>query len=264
MLNNNGVNILINLFFGVSLNAARGIAVQVNNAVQQFAGSFTTAINPQITKAYSREDYDEMRQLVFMGIRYSYYLMLFVALPIIIETPEILKLWLKIVPEYAVVFVRLTLLLSLTAVLSNILFTVAMATGKIKNYQLIVGSLSLSIFFMTFLVYKLGADVTATYYISLLVDIVILLVRVYIVNGLVSLDIKNFLRQVLLKIMIVTILSAIVPFTLYLLLDKAIWSFLIIIITSFVATFTVVYTCGITSVERLKLREVLANKIKFL
>ena len=117
---------------------------------------------------------------------------------------------------------------------------------------------------MTFLVYKLGADVTATYYISLLVDIVILLVRVYIVNGFVSLDIKNFLRQVLLKIMIVTILSAIVPFTLYLLLDKTIWSFLIIIITSFVATFTVVYTCGITSVERLKLREVLANKIKFL
>lgn len=264
VLNNNGVNILINLFFGVSLNAARGIAVQVNNVVQQFAGNFTTAINPQITKAYSREDYDEMRQLVFMGIRYSYYLMLFVALPIIIETPEILKLWLKIVPEYTVVFVRLTLLLSLTAVLSNILFTVAMATGKIKNYQLIVGSLSLSIFFMTFLVYKLGADVTATYYISLLVDIVILLVRVYIVNGLVSLDIKNFLRQVLLKIMIVTILSAIVPFTLYLLLDKTIWSFLIIIITSFVATFTVVYTCGISSVERLKLREVLANKIKFL
>ena len=95
MLNTQGVNMLMNIYFGVAANASRGIAVQVDSAVKSFANSFTTAINPQITKSYSAGELDYMYQLVCRGAKFSAFLFLFIAVPIVLETPTILKIWLK-------------------------------------------------------------------------------------------------------------------------------------------------------------------------
>lgn len=212
VLNDQGVNVLLNLFFGVALNAARGISVQVNGAIQQFTNSFITAINPQITKNYACGNYEDMRKLLFSGCRFSYYLMLILTLPIIIETPTILELWLVNVPDATVLFVRLTLIISLIATLSNLFFTVAMATGDIKNYQLIVGSLSLSCFFFTYIGYKLGASPSFTYYVSLAINVIILFARLFIVNNLIYIGIKDFCKQVLFKVVVVTTVSTVIVF----------------------------------------------------
>lgn len=205
ILGSHGVNILINLFFGVVFNAARGIAVQVNGAVNQFVSSFTTAMNPQITKLYSVGNKDEMFQLVFRGTKLAFFLMLVISCPIIVETPTILRLWLKVVPDYAVVFVRLALVQSLISTLSVTLFTVAMATGDIKKYQLIVGSLGLSVFFFTYAIYKLGGSVESAYIVGIVIELAILVARLYVLHGLVGLDLNEFLKKVIYRVSIVVV-----------------------------------------------------------
>lgn len=262
-LNNHGVNILINIFFGVTLNAARGIAVQVNSAVQQFAGSFITALNPQITKAYSIGNFDEMRKLVFSGIKFSYFLMFFISLPIIIETPIILELWLKNVPETAVLLVRLTLILSLTTVLSNILFTVAMATGNIKKYQIVVGSLSLSIFFLSFLGFTLGGSIATTYYITFIIDIIILIARFLIVNNLVYIGKKNFFIKVILPVISVTFIASLLPIIVYKTANNSsLLSCSIVVFSCFTSTIITVLFIGLTKDERASIIKLISKKIK--
>lgn len=211
ILNNQGINVVINIFFGVAVNAARGIAVQVNGAIIQFANNFTTALNPQITKSYAAGEYDRMRMLVFKGARFSFYLLFLMTLPVMIETPAILKLWLNNVPEYAVEFVRFTLVLSLISIVTTSLFVVSMATGKIKRYQTVVGCLSLSTFVLTYICYKLGANVEATYIIAIIIEISIMIARVIIVNKLVYLGIMNFFKSVVLRIILVVAVSLITP-----------------------------------------------------
>ena len=113
VLKDQGVNIVIYLFCGTTVNAARGIAVQVNNATQSFVRNFMTALNPQITKSYASSDSEYLMKLLYKGSRLSFYMLLLLSLPIIIETDCILSVWLKVVPEHTVNFVRLILVLSM-------------------------------------------------------------------------------------------------------------------------------------------------------
>lgn len=211
VINNQGINVIINLFFGVAVNAARGIAVQVEGAILQFANNFTTALNPQITKSYAAGDYKRMRNLVFKGSRFSFYLLFILSLPVMIEAPTILKLWLNIVPEHTVVFVRFALIISLITIITRSLYVVSMATGNIKRYQTVVGCLSLSTFVLTYICYKLGANVEATYIIAVIIEISIMIARVIIVNKLVYLGVMSFFKSVVLRIILVVAVSIITP-----------------------------------------------------
>lgn len=129
-------NIILNLFFGPAVNAARGIGMHVAALVNTFATNFTMAINPQITKQYAAGNLEASRKLVYAGCRYSFYLLSLVAIPLIINIDYILKLWLGIVPEYTGQFVTLSLLTSLLYVLSGSVTTAIQATGKIKWFQI--------------------------------------------------------------------------------------------------------------------------------
>ena len=135
-LNGNGVNLLINIFFGVTLNAARGIANQVNGAVSQFASNFMVALTPQITKSYAAGELAEMHKLIFRGAKFSYFLTLFFLIPICIETEYILKLWLINVPDNTVSFVRWTLYITALNMFSGTLIPALHATGNIKRYMI--------------------------------------------------------------------------------------------------------------------------------
>ena len=143
VLKNQGIDIIVNIFFGVTLNAARGIATQVNVAVTKFTQSFMTAMKPQITKSYAQEDFNRLHFLITQGAKYSFYLILFLSIPIILEMDTLLALWLKKVPDYAVPFARIQLLETMFTVLSNTLIFGLLSTGTIKRYQIIVGTLSL-------------------------------------------------------------------------------------------------------------------------
>lgn len=254
VLNNHGVNLLMNIFAGVRVNAARGLANQVNSAVTQFVNSFTTAVNPQITKSYARGEHDYMFKLVMLSCKYSYFLMLILAMPIIIQAPFILKVWLKTVPDFTVLFVRLTLITSLITTLSTPLYTLAIATGDIKKYQIVVGSLSLSCFVFTYLCYRLGMPVESAYYVSIIIQIVILIARLIILSDLTGLDKSSFFNNVILRVLIVSTLVVVIAlFGHHLFTSDSIIQNCIAIIFYVLITISNVLLFGLNSRERKQL-----------
>ncbi len=206
-----GVNILLNLFFGPVVNSARGIAYQVNAAVGGFVGNFQMAMNPQIFKSYAAEDRKYMHQLIFQGSKYSFFLLFFIALPLLIETETILKWWLKIVPEYTVLFCRLVLINTLIDCISGPLMTAAQATGRIKKYQAVVGGLLLLILPISYLLLKNEFPPEITLYVSISISIIALFTRLFIISPLVQLSILTFIRIVLARVFLVAMVSVIFP-----------------------------------------------------
>ena len=250
LLMTQGVNILINLFFGVTFNAARGIANQVDNAVQQFVNNFTTAVNPQITKSYASGDLLYMHKLVCVGSKYSLFLTWFFALPILLETNMILKIWLKNIPEYASIFLRLTLCISLISVISNTLVTSMLATGNIKRYQIIVGGLGMCVFPLSYIAYKFSLPVESAYIIHFLIFIMQLVCRLYLLRNMIKLNIRFFLKNVLIKDMNVILLSSILPLSIFILMQDSIHRLILIIISSIISNIVVIYFCGMTVYEK--------------
>ena len=157
LLRDQGGNIVMNLFFGPAVNAARGIAFQVSTAVNAFVTNFMTAINPQITKSYATGDRDYLMLLLYKGARYSYYILLVLSLPVLVNTRFLLQLWLGVVPDHTVSFVRLSLLLGMCECFSHPLVTAMLATGRIRNYQLVVGGLQMLNLPISYLCLRWGA-----------------------------------------------------------------------------------------------------------
>lgn len=214
-LKNQGVNLLYNVFVGPVLNAARGIATSVNVAVTSFASNFMTALNPQITKLYAAGDLKYAHSLVEKGSKFSFYIILFFAVPILLETEFILGIWLGNFPEHSVDFVRLSLMLSLVETLSNTLMTLQTATGNIRNYQLVVGGILLMNFPLSYLCLKAGMLPEVTYIVAILVDVVCLFTRLMFLRKMAGLPMMHFVIYVLLNVTLVTIVSVILPFIIH-------------------------------------------------
>ena len=153
-----GLNILLNMFFNPAVNAARGIAYQINSAITQFFTNFYTAVRPQITKYYAKGEIDEMIKLVFRSSKFSFYLIMLISLPIILETPYIVNLWLGQLPEYVVPFTRLIIAISAIDSMASPLMTTAHATGKIKLYQSSVGTVIILNLPISYLLLKMGGE----------------------------------------------------------------------------------------------------------
>lgn len=262
ILNIHGVNLLMNLFFGIKVNAARGLAVQVNSAVSQFVTSFTTAVNPQITKSYAQNDLSYTFKLVMMSSKYSFFLMLLIAVPIIVEAPYILQLWLGDVPEYTVLFVRLALIATLPDTLSTSLYTLALATGNIKKYQIVIGSLSLSCFVIVYICYELGASVEYAYYVSILIKVCILFARMEILSGLVGLDFSIFFKNVVLKALVVLIPVVAFAYVFQTSFPElSLFHSFVVIILCLTTTFFSISFLGLSSKEWLYFKSILKKKI---
>ena len=250
-LNTQGVNILMNVYFGVAVNAARGIAVQASAAISQFVQSFTTAVNPQITKSYAAGDMTYMHTLVCQSSKFSAYLFLLMAIPLSVETPEIFEIWLKNPPEYAVLFFRLSLLGTLMdSVLSNSLMTAIFATGDIKKYQVYVTICGGMVFPLTWLAYLMGASPDSTYIIYFIIYCVVLYVRLHVIQQKVHLQIKEYARRVLVKFIPVAVLSYLVPISIAYLMPASFVRILITAIVSVVITCAIIYSIGLTIGER--------------
>ena len=250
-LNTQGVNILMNVYFGVAVNAARGIAVQAGAAISQFVQSFTTAVNPQITKSYAAGDLEYMHTLVCQSSKFSAYLFLLMAIPLAVETPMIFEIWLKNPPEYAIIFFRLSLLGTLMDnVLANSLMTAIFATGDIKKYQVYVTIWGGMVFPLTWLAYLLGASADSTYIIYFVIYCVVLYVRLRVIQQKVHLQIKDYIKRVLLKFVPVALLSCLVPISIVYLLPASFMRILITAIVSAVVTCAIIYGIGLSNSER--------------
>ena len=153
-----GINILLNVFFGVVTNAALGIANQVSSAVSQLVGNFQTAFNPALVKSYASGDYSYFVRLIFQTSRFSYFLLFIIALPLYLCMPFVLKVWLDIVPEYTVVFCRWMLVFVLIDAVSAPLWISVQAIGKIRSYQLLMSALIFLNIPLSWLLLRLGKD----------------------------------------------------------------------------------------------------------
>lgn len=208
ILTSQGINILINLFFGVALNAARGLAEQVNQAINTFVNNFMTAMNPQITKSYAAGDYEYMNKLMARGAKYAALLFWFMALTVFMEADVILQIWLVEVPPYAPIFLRLTILCSVFQALSNTLYIGMLATGNIKKYQIVMGSIYIGSFILCYVLFKIGLGPEFGYISTLTALLIALFVRLKLIREIISeFSVKAFFNQAILKSFAVVLLS---------------------------------------------------------
>ena len=250
IFNNQGVNILINIYFGVTLNAARGIASQVEGLAMSFVNNFMTALLPQITKSYAAGELSQMHQLVCRGAKFSFFLVLFFAIPICFETNHILYLWLGKVPDYAVIFVRMTFLSTLCTVLGYTLVTAQLATGNIKKYQIVMTLCGLWVFPLTWLAYKLGGDAVWAYIIFFITYFVLIFVRIYLVKDLIHMPWILYIKDVLLICAKVLLLAVIPPLAIYLLMPSSLLRLFLLCIVSFLSSGLVMCWVGLRTEER--------------
>lgn len=254
ILRDQGINILLNLFFGPIVNAARAISVQVGTAINSFAGNFMNGLNPQIIKSYSIGDNNYMMSLVYRGTRFSYYLLLFFSLPILQETGTVLHVWLKSVPDHTILFVRLMLVFVLSESISQPLVTSMFATGKIRNYQIVVGGTQMLIFPVSYLALKLGASPETPLYITIFFSQVCLFLRLFMLRGMIGLRITDYVRKVYLNILYVSIVAGIFPLAISRSLPDCFLKFLSVTILCMANTALVVYGIGCSKDERCMIR----------
>lgn len=262
IFNTQGVNILINLFFGVTVNAARGIATQVDHAVMQLVNSFTTALNPQITKNYAAGNMDAMFLLVCRGAKFSYMLLLFFALPVMLETEYILTIWLKIVPDHAINFVRLAIIASLVHVIGKTGYTASMATGNIRRYVLWVTSVGCLVFPLTWIVFELGAPSEATYIVFVIVYIGVEVVRLWIMKGLLNFPVTMFVQEVVVRVLIVTMSSLPLPLFFILQLPPSFYRVALSVLLALLSVGFSIYCFGLTQGERKLVREFVVKRVR--
>lgn len=253
LLNTQGVSILINLFFGVAMNAARGIATQVEQALIQFVNNFTTALNPQITKSYALGDIHTMNTLVIRGAKFSFFLSLLICLPIIIEADFILHLWLVEVPEHATNFVRLAIVATMIDRLGNTGYTACMATGNIRRYVLWITSVGCLVFPLTYMAYKMGAAAETAYIVFILVYIGVTSVRLWIMKGLLNFPVWDFVREAVFRILLVSAISIVLPSVILYVMSQSFTRLAISVIITLLSVSVCTYLFGLTRNERSKL-----------
>lgn len=250
ILRDQGGNIILNLFFGLAVNAARGIANQVNNAITGFATNFMTALNPQITKSYASGDREYMMSLIYQGARLSFYMLLFLSLPVLVNTHYILVVWLKLVPEHTVVFVQLILIFALSECISNPLVTAMLATGNIKNYQIVVGGLQILNLPLSYICLKMGGSPESVLVVAIIISQCCLAARLYILRGMIGLSSKKYLTKVYFNVVIVSILAACIPVALSLRLHENFLTFIILCIVCVLTSSLAIFFIGCNSRER--------------
>lgn len=258
-----GLNLLLNMFFNPAVNASRGIAYQINTAITQFFTNFYTAVRPQITKYYAQNDMDNMLKLVFQSSKFSFYLIYFISLPILIEAPYIIKLWLGQLPDYVVVFTRMIVVISAVDSMATPLMTIAHATGNIKLYQSVVGTVTiLNIPISYFLLKYGGCSPVSVFVTSLCLSIVCLFLRLWIVNRLVNFPVYKYVKDVIFNTSLIGFLAAILPVILYVCMDENLFSFLAVSSTCILSSLSIIYLIGLSVGEKKILVKTLKKKLK--
>lgn len=200
ILRSQGINILLNIFFGPIVNASRAIAYQVSSAINQFVLNFFKAVQPQIVKSYAANERKQMLELVYTSSKYCFYLLFILALPVFIGTPFILSVWLGNIPENTVIFTRLVIILALIESTIYPLQTALMSTGNIKWYQIITGGLLLLNLPISWLFLYVGFEATSTFYVAIIIALISQISRVIFMKKMLLMPILEYINKSLLPI----------------------------------------------------------------
>ena len=257
-----GLNILLNMFFNPSVNAARGIAYQINTHITLFFTNFYTAVRPQITKYYAQNELDNMFKLVFRSSKMAFFLIFLVALPIVVEAPYIVELWLGQLPEYVVPFVRLIVVISAVDAMANPLMTTAHATGRIALYQSTVGTMvMMNIPVSYFLLSYYGCGPVVVFVVSLVISVICLFMRLWIVKRLVNFPVLRYIKEVFGSCLLVAALSLVVPLLLYLQMEVNFLSVCIVCLACLICSCGSVFFIGLTKTERTTVLDMIKKKV---
>ena len=245
-----GQNILLNMFFGPVVNAARGVAVQVQNAIQNFSTNFQNAMNPQINKSYAVGDLDYMFSLINASSKYSYYLLYIISLPVVLEINVLLKWWLVEVPEHTTQFIQLMLAISIVTALGNPISNVAGAYGRIRNFQLIVGGIMLLVLPVSYVFLKLGYQPESIFIVQLVISLISQIVRLVMIKQMINFSLNKYFNEVVLPCLFVTSLSCLLPIVVKSHLPETTLSFWIVCVLSVFSSVICVYGIGLKKRER--------------
>lgn len=250
ILHTQGMSIVTNIYFNTAINAAQGIANQVNSAVTSFTTNFQVALNPQIVKAYAAKELESMHQLIFRGCKFSYFLVLIFTIPIVVEAPQILNIWLTTIPPDTVEFVRLILIVTLINSFSNIMSVAQGATGKVKSYQIVLTSLSLLHIPFAMLFFELGFPAYYGTVVYIFLSLILMTTRVLFVTKSVGLKLSKFAKEVCLPTILVSIMSFTLSVLIHKVLPNTILGFVISCVLSVCIILIIVYLLGLNKAER--------------
>lgn len=257
-----GLNILINIYFGPAVNAARGIAYQLNHAITMVFSNFYTAVRPQITKYYAQKNYKEMYNLVYRSSKLSFFLILVCSLPLIMEAPTIVQLWLGQLPDYVVIFVRIIVIISAVDAMSTPLMTAIHATGDIKLYQFTVGIIMILTLPISWIFLKLGFAPDSVFYISLALSTISLFIRLNIANKKTGIPYWGFVKQVIVPSIIVAVVATIPSYALQVFTGEGIVSTLAVCCVSVLSVLLAAYFIGMNRGEREAINRMFLKKLK--
>lgn len=262
VLRDQGGNILVNLFAGTAVNAARGVAFQLNGAIQGFVTNFMTAVNPQITKSYASGDLDYIFSLVRKSSRMSFYLLFVLSLPVLFNTEYLLGLWLKEVPEHSVLFVQLFIVFALSESLSNPLITTQLATGRIRNYQLVVGGLMLLNIPVSYVLLKIGFAPEITVVVSIVLSQVCLFARLVMLKRMIGFPVADFIKRVYLNVVVVLVSALVLPVAATLFIPDSFWGFVADVCLCVLSASVSIMYIGCSSAERKEIVSMIASRFR--
>ena len=250
VFNTQGLNMLINVFFGVALNAARGVAVSVTSAITTFVNNFTVAFIPQITKSYASKDMDRVLFLVFQGTKFTWFLIFIFIIPVFWEADTLLKLWLVEPPEYASLFLRFALFESWSIIISFALHNVILASGQLKRVQTKIAIYTAFIFPVTWLCYSLGAPVWTSYVVFILLNTTAKGFTLSELKRIVYFPVLRFMKECVLRCVIVTAIAFVVPGICVYLIPQSTARFFIVVPIAIIWTLLCEFILGLSISER--------------
>lgn len=247
---NQGLSIILGMFFNPAINAARGISYQVNDGIMQLSHNFFAAVRPQITKHHARNDLNNMLSLVIGSSKYSFYLLMLISIPIILETPFLFKIWLINTPDETVLFTRLLVITSLIDVLAYPLITAINANGNIKWYQIITGSILIMTLPISYIFLYYGFPPVSVMYVSLVISIIAQCSRIVFVKYFFKISFSFYLKKIILNILLIFTISLIIPLIVVWLLPSDLYRFILTILISLINSFLIIYFIGFQKEER--------------
>lgn len=259
VLKNQGVNILFNMFFGPAVNAAQAVSNQASNLSTKFSNGFMTAMDPQITKSYATGNFNYMYSLVFQGTRMAFFLFFLIALPIFVKTDTIISLWLGNPPLHTVAFIRIMLAtLFVNSIFANPLVTVMLASGKIRNYQLVVGGIQTLSFPLAYIMLKTGNSPESALFMVLIIAVLCMVVRVAMLRGMIGFPVAEYIKKVLFPIFSVIFLTLPIPIAAYITAPNGFWWDILVCVTAELCGIAAIWLAGFEKKEK----QTVLSKIK--
>ena len=250
VLNTHGVGIATNQFFSLAVNAARNQTTQVEGIVRQFVNSFTTALNPQITKSYAEGKLDYCYHLVCTGARYSWFLMLFFAIPLLFESDMLMHLWLGEYPIYTDVFAKIAIFAQMVDMLGSSMAVLSMATGEVKRYYQIVGGITLAVLPISILCFSLGSSPAASYIVYLAVYALLIVAKCLVLQKQIHFPSVRFYKEVILRILPVSIAAIATTAIVWILLPGGWLRLILVLLVSTLSIIAYTWLWGSTPGER--------------